>query len=550
MHTLSVFHARCHCLPIVLFMFINNACYGVPSTSHPWAPSSSSLRLHLHVLFDHFTVILAGVLSQWPLAVHPPVPCSPFPHPPFIHLTHRDHHNRSRVAGAVEAVRQLDARRRQSSTPELGSASAAEVDASGSATPAGDDLDFAHLAAQLATRLGAAAAADPDVLQREIDLASARRDQSRAALAKCVPSSTAAELRRQVRDAEDSLSDAQGTLEQRLRQCSCPPAAAARLEEIAEEIIACEDNFAASLAAGDVCGAARIAARAPARTMQTATAWKEFEVLGTAALFEYACALVDAGTSPELEEACATVVCNAGRLDVLESWVLSGLIVPSLQLAITLKDMCDQELRDSPDGSRRFHELACLTVAVCERVGDARGDGAADGIVREMGRTVFDNTDATTTTTVDATLYAQSTTTSATTHINTSSSSATIRICQSSGNAAAVRIAMELLIRRGRLRAAVHFGASRGATVADCAAVAAKTGSVALGSALGRAAARGRASLDAVAALLPPAGESLVNELSVGMDGAASTTSLLTVDYAMLAAFAKELIDVCVEEMA
>jgi hypothetical protein len=40
-----------------------------------------------------------------------------------------------------------------------------------------------------------------------------------------------------------------------------------------------------------------------------------------------------AGTTPEMEVECAVVACDAGRLDILESWVLGGALSPTVALA-------------------------------------------------------------------------------------------------------------------------------------------------------------------------------------------------------------------------
>jgi hypothetical protein len=227
-----------------------------------------------------------------------------------------------------------------------------------------------------------------------------------------------------------------------------------------------------------------------------------------------------------------------------------------------LYDMCGSGSCDVPEGSRRFHELACIAITVCERISAdddaAETRGQADAS-RDQSEVSWPHD--------EPRAYANA---------NACASSVAamgrggVRV--TSGATATVCMAMELLVRRGRLRAALHFGASRGATVADCAAVAAKTQCIALGLALGRAAARCRTALEAVAEMLPPPGEMTATSQSPskgggsggGSDGgggggnsdnddddsAATVLETRTVDNAMLEAFSKELIEVCVEEMA
>jgi hypothetical protein len=225
-----------------------------------------------------------------------------------------------------------------------------------------------------------------------------------------------------------------------------------------------------------------------------------------------------------------------------------------------LYDMCGSESCGAPEGSRRFHELACIAITVCERISAddvaAEKRGQADAS-RDQSEVAWPHD--------ELRVYANANASASVAAMGRGGARVT------SGATATVRIAMELLVRRGRLRAALHFGASRGATVADCAAVAAKTRCIALGLALGRAAARCRTALDAVAEMLPPPGETTATSRSPSKggdggdgdggsgggnsdndddDSAATVLETRTVDHAMLEAFSKELIEVCVEEMA
>jgi hypothetical protein len=199
-------------------------------------------------------------------------------------------------------VRQLDSRRRllRSSAPREQPLTAAhEGSLPEASVPLQDaqrgETDHEHTAALLAARLGISAAADPNVLEREVHLATARRDKALATMSAWAPPSAAVDLRQRIREAEDALAETQTALEQRLRASQYPPPAATRLQQIAEEIIVCEEQFEACIAAGDVREAARVAACAAGQTMQTTETWEAFEALGTQALFEYACALVEAG---------------------------------------------------------------------------------------------------------------------------------------------------------------------------------------------------------------------------------------------------------------
>eukprot|EP00038_Savillea_parva_P010895 m.193616 g.193616 ORF g.193616 m.193616 type:complete len:492 (+) comp18964_c0_seq1:244-1719(+) len=300
------------------------------------------------------------------------------------------------------------------------------------------------VANRLVAKLGKDGAANISQVRHEFDKLAARHDKVTDAARAWGSTTMVAARREEISRVENELARTEREVDACLARLSHPPVVRDRLEGWAALLVQAEDDFAAAMRSDDVARAARIAASAPQGYLQTQDTWEMFEMRGPTALFDYVAALVDAGaaeTNDTMTVKCALVAVQSGRLDVLESWVLSGGLPASLALVRALRDCC--MVASAKD---RFTTLASLAVAVCERL-------PVTASPDERTR--------------------------------------------------AGEIGLELLVRRGRVRAALAFGAARHVSVPTCTAIALEVGSIPLAVALGRAAAHNTTSLDAVARLLP-----------------------------------------------
>jgi hypothetical protein len=305
--------------------------------------------------------------------------------------------------------------------------------------------------------------------------------------------------RRAIEQVEHELAVAEQAVHECLAGLFDPPAVKDRIEMWASELVKCEDEYSTAMSDGNVPRAAHVAANTPQRYLQTPRTWSTFSDLGPTALFEYACALVDAGSAPGSGVECAVVAVDADRLDVLETWVLGGGLSPTIELARALHSKTV-----AAEAERRFITLASLAVAACERVPPPRKTAAMSPDVAAAAADAYREAGV---------------------------------------------IGMELLVRRGRVRAALTFGAARRVTVAVCTAVALRVGSIPLAIALGRAAAHNVEGLDWVAKLLPAP---TTDSVTVWQQWNASTERQQQVVQAREAhatAFAEELVRLCVVDL-
>lgn len=349
-------------------------------------------------------------------------------------------------------------------------------------------------ATRLIAKLGRDGATDAARVQAELSRVAARRNGATEVARTWGSPSAVSDKRGEIARVEQELEAAGRAVEACLAGLADPSAVKNRIEEWATTLVQCEDEYAAAMAEGNVPRAAHVAANTPQRYLQTDRTWDTFRKLGSTALFEYACALVDAGeASAGSGVECAIVAVDADRLDVLETWILGAAIAPTIELARALHNKCGEA-----PGERRFVTLASLAVAACERVPPPR-TGRADAEA--------------------AAAYAE-----------------------------AGMLGAELLVRRGRVRAALAFGAARGASVAVCTAMAIRVGSIQLAVALGRAAARNIDNLDGVARLLPPTSSDSAtvwqqwNSANNGSRNEVAREALAT-------AFAEELVGLCVDDL-
>mmetsp|Transcript_14895 Transcript_14895/g.44201 ORF Transcript_14895/g.44201 Transcript_14895/m.44201 type:complete len:503 (-) Transcript_14895:176-1684(-) len=414
----------------------------------------------------------------------------------------------SRVAAAEAAVRASRAKRRwwaaaaavRDQAREAAAAAAAEARAVYEVTPR-------EMATRLVVELGRDSASDATAMAHHLARLTARRDDAVRTSRRWGSPNLMADLRQRITDAEHELAAAEAEVEAQLASHFDSTAVRRCTERLATTLVQCEDEYAAAMAAGDVPRAAVTAARSPHQFLQTPETWAAFEAMGVASLFEYACALIEVGASAACGVECATVAVRAGRLDVLENWILSGAVQPTIELARGLHAECGVAGAET-----QYTTLASLAVAACERVGPplSLGAASADGHGPELTAPAVEEAVA--------------------------------------GYIEAGILAMELLVRRGKVRGALAFGAMRGVTPAVCTALALREGSLPLAAALGRAAAHRDTSLIVVARRLPSASQSKTAWQQ--WNSAKHQQRRNDAEEAYSAAFAQELLQIALEELS